>query len=188
MDLKFAFVVILVLGVTLFLGCSESPTGVPASSDNQVVGALDGPGDEANGVSQHGGQPVGEAPLVAIGHFKRQEVDAVAPDGSVSVVSFQASFIVFPDGNARGSFSLFNGESMTVYQITAGFLRCENDKDIVVLTGKVQGADEAMSRLGTFEATATEDDDNPECLIWDIKDGCSHEAQGKFDVFVSACL
>lgn len=184
---KFALFASLVLSVTLIVGCSESPTGVPKLTDDQAVRSFDGSGEEVNGGIQFGERQTEASPLVAIGHFKRQQVDAVEPDGSVSRVSFQASFIVSLDGKARGSFSLFNGESMVVYQITAGSVQCENGSDVVVLSGRLHQAGEDRGGLGTFEATVMEDDVDPECLIWDIKDGCSHEAQGKFDVFVSAC-
>jgi hypothetical protein len=75
-----------------------------------------------------------------------------------------------------------------VYVISGGRVKCVNGEDVVVLTGVVREAGSgAAGGTITFEAEVSENTDNPECIIWDITDSCSHDAQGKFDILQGAC-
>ena len=131
----------------------------------------------------------GSSPRSATGHFMLQDVEATSPDGSVSTIAFRADFAVLSDGGARGNFSVSDGNSITIFRVNGGGVRCDDGVDVVVLNGiatEVTPGGEPTTRL--FSATAMPvDEDNPECIIWDIKDSCSHEAQGDFNVIKSVC-
>ena len=124
---------------------------------------------------------------VAAGHFRRQLVEVTDVSGRSFHASFVANYRVFDDGRASGSFTLFSDRTMRVFRISAGRIVCGGRLPALVLTGAELGA--ASGRSSTFEVSLTPvgGTDNPECIIWDIKDSCSHEAQGKYDVAGASC-
>ena len=172
----------LTVGVlTAFLtGCNTTPSNIAGADEP----ALSRDGIEQRDMGRQ------SSPRAATGHFVRQDVEATRPDGSVSTVTFRANFVVFSDGRARGGFSISDGNAFTIYRVTEGGVRCDDGTDVVVLSGVATevtpGGGPPTTRL--FSATAMPvNEDNPACILWDIKDGCSHEAEGDLDVIASAC-
>ena len=56
-----------------------------------------------------------------------------------------------------------------------------------LLLNAVQVGPSGRTTLGVTVNVTPVGSTNPACILWDIKDGCSHEAQGKHEVLESAC-
>lgn len=161
--------------VLLSTSCSERSSIILSPSS--------GAGSRLAGGSSGGSDGSGPSgPQVASGHFAMQDVDVIERDGTVSAGSFRGDFKLFANGRARGSALLFVNGRMVVYRFTEGRLACREGEVIVVMDG-LTGEVGSSGPTDIFSATLMRvDDDHPECIIWDIKDSCSHEATGKFDV------
>jgi hypothetical protein len=157
-------------------GCQSSPGDIIATDPIESVRTLSG---ENAAVGQR----------IAAGRFKPQAVDVVDPAGNVSAGHFRASYTVLSDGSAHGSFQVVTSQAMSVYTIRSGDVECEEGVDVITLSGFVSTISGGGSaQTNAFIATVEPETVGEPCIIWDIKDSCSHEAQGRFDILESDCL
>ena len=178
MKSSLAFGFVLVFSLTLFGGCRGTVDPFPTDSDPVATVGI-GTAEEPVSKSHNRG-------IDAQGTFTWQDVELVSPDGSTSEASFRANYVVLGRGRAAGSFAFFNAEGIVVYRITGGEVSCVGGTDVVVLNATAVGPDNQTIGDVTVEVTPA-GGDNPACIIWDIKDSCSHEAAGKHNVIDSAC-
>jgi len=178
-SVKYRMVVALafLVPIALFGGCrdaSDNMLGTENVATSQAV-VSDSPGEtQARGV---------DARL----HADWQIVELVDPSGAVSTGAFRADYTVVGGGRAAGSFAIESDAGMDVYRITGGSVRCVGGEDVVVLTAMPSGT-RPEERLSINIQVTPVGGDDPDCIIWDIRDGCSHEAQSKHEILAGACV
>jgi hypothetical protein len=190
MNAKSLFIISLILLIVPVSACMNTPSS-PTDAQIEALSALDQPdaGLSADQSVLCESGPAGGS-RAAGGHFRRQQVEVVDRDGSTWTAIFHGQYTVFENGGANGSAFLVGHDRKLHFRVTGGVVRCDDGVDVVVLRGSIR---ETVFSTGdrareAFIATLMPaDEDNPACIIWDIQDSCSHEAQGKYDVWQSAC-
>jgi hypothetical protein len=168
--------------VVLAVGCSKGPTEPIERYDpfrqSGTGEILDSPDPELMKMS-----------IAARVKIRRQLVEFVEPDGRTVVASFHANVIVFSGGRASGSAMIFTSDGVSMYRMQGGTVVCSNGSDGLQLIGSVRDdADESNQDARVIiNVQPANDPDNPECIIWDITDSCSGEAEGRLDIVASAC-
>lgn len=101
-------------------------------------------------------------------------VGDVDVDGDRQAEHFSAAFLILADGTARGSATVVDGRSVIKIRFLDAVVDINRD------TGQIDIAFVAIVRETTPGSAPIQDvmvgsvstTDNPECLIWDIKDSC----------------
>ena len=103
-----------------------------------------------------------------------QEVDVIFGDGLRGRIPFRAAILLKLNSEIKGNATFGKGQDH--WNITPGPARfgCESGKIRVIFNAKVRSPSEESVReveewIISLESTET-NTDNPECLIWDIKD------------------